>query len=327
MSSNSHPFRALRGALLAALAFACNLEGDVGHEGDYTFLPGAPRPDTAPRALRQLLIVEGDGAFDARRYYYFTGDLGPLGLGLESLPRVLAREGRYSLLFENPFDVYDRADESEASGGAEGASAPALEVDGAPVPLEPLSTSDLSRVGASRFVGALENGDFAAAAFIGREPSARPYARLHITRPPAESLELFGELLPSEPEATGTEDGLELHPGPLARPDYLIVDLYQEIEHIEDERPLEAVLRISIAPNIPLVLTTNTLSTAFDSLCWSKDRPLRARITQVARSVLTTARGESALIERRADSVEVPKEAWTDRIPEGEPRDYCAAYR
>lgn len=322
--------RAARSWLIvfAPWAVACSLEADVQHQGDYTFLPGAPRPDTAPRALHQLLLVEDDALLAARRYYYFTGDLGPLGLGIESLPRLLQREGRYSLLFENPFDAYDpKPPEEGDTPETEPEPIPtlALDADGATIPLFPLASSDLARVGASRFIGALESGAFAAKAFLGREPSAEPLTRIHVPVSAEDALGLAPKLAPSNPELIPVENGLALDAGLVTRPDYLRVELYQTLWRVPEERQLEAVLRISIAPGADLIVTPEALTNAFHALCWFKDLPLQLRVTQVARSVIGTPKSESAFIEQHADTVDLPSD-WTDLVSDAEPRAYCSAY-
>ena len=83
--------RLLAGALFALALQACNMQADVENLGGYTFLPGAPVVDTTALPLRHLVLVERDTAHEHTLVYYFAGDLGAAGLGLEEAESAAAR--------------------------------------------------------------------------------------------------------------------------------------------------------------------------------------------------------------------------------------------
>jgi hypothetical protein len=337
------PCHGRRVAALAALFVACNLDGDVEHEGTYVFLPGSPIPDTAAFPLHELLVIEEDGLGQDSLFYDFRGDLGPLGVGVESLPRVLANDGAFSLLFEFPFSDYvpgapDTGDGSAGAGGVEGGAGAGgspepdlvLEHDRATVGLRALTAADLADTGAARYTVALTTGDFALTAFFGAERRSAPLRWLRFPVPAvrAEPPPRYDAKLAPSTLTFAREDGLLLvDPGTLARPDYLVVDLFQRVQRVADERALEAVVRITIAPEIPYLASARVLESAFASLCWSKDKPLFARVTQVARDYVARASGDSAVIHRRSDSAEVPAELWLPDASTPPLRDYCDGFR
>src|SRR5690606_40014645 len=87
-------------AITTCFALSCELGADVAHRGAYGFLPSAAVPDTTLRPLRHLLVVEEDPASERTLLYYFEGELGRAGIGLESLPRLARRHGRSAVRFE-----------------------------------------------------------------------------------------------------------------------------------------------------------------------------------------------------------------------------------
>ncbi|HLV65480.1 MAG TPA: hypothetical protein VKY73_06695 [Polyangiaceae bacterium] len=352
-------------AITTCFALSCELGADVAHRGAYGFLPSAAVPDTTLRPLRHLLVVEEDPASERTLLYYFEGELGRAGIGLESLPRLARRHGRSAVRFESPLATLG-IPEPPASGGAAGASgAPSdtlprgeagasdpggaagegsvagaggapgsaierealvVELEGSSelVTLERIEAFELEPTGASRFAPSLGANPPVRAFFgVRRGQSALPPLRIDTDGRP---LRFTPALRALEP-APSRENALlvaDYAPSPTA--DYLLVDLFQTIHRDSDAAPFDAILGVALAPSTRYLVSPELLASAFELGCWSLERPLHLRVTQVSRAYELAAAGDFAVVHRRHDAIEVPASLWSDTVASVGTAAYCADF-
>jgi hypothetical protein len=318
-----------RWVALSALSLSCDLGGDVQHQGEYGFLPGAEVPATAPRPLNRLLIVEADGAADRTLFYLFSGELGAAGIGLEDLRVLWRRFARYEMHFDPPPESY-AAEGAGAAGAAGDGATPepglALRIDAETVSLTRLAAAELLATGAARFVASLDGSGGAVLAHFGIWPSARAFDRLHVDTP-AGPLDYRAELGPAQLSASRSETELVLAYGALEAPDYVQVELFQRLIRLADEAELEAALGISLPPDIAHAARFSVISSAYSQGCWSGEQPISARLTQVARDYAVRNDGDAAVVFRRLDRIELEPELFSDAFEAGASSSYCSGFR
>ena len=419
-------------ALAASLALSCDFGADVAHRGAYGFLPTAAIPDTALRPLRFLLVVEEDPASERTLFYYFEGDLGRAGIGLESLPRIAARHGRSAMRFTPPLETFaipkpitggeggaggaaggsgsgagsGSPGESESAGGAaaddgapgEGSAATSaggtsesstsgdggaaaegsasaesnagggsgtagegaapvesgtageggashaeggaggdsgetvapretldIELEGHTerVTLERIEAFELEPTGASRFVTTL--GTEPVRAFFGVRHGTGTLPPLRVVSE-AGPLRFTPELRAVAPMPAREDTLVAVDYEASADADYLIVDLFQTIHRSADSAPFEAIVGMSLAPSTRYLASPALLDGAFELGCWSFEKPLSVRVTQVARAYAIGADGDFAVVHHRHDVASVPDTLWSEAIASVRTAAYCADF-
>jgi hypothetical protein len=78
-----------------------------------------------------------------------------------------------------------------------------------------------------------------------------------------------------------------------------------------EELPIEAAVRMSLAPGVPVLAGGAVFTGAAGQGCWSLEEPIAFRVTQVARELATTVPGPTAFIHQRADAIEIDTATWT----------------
>src|ERR1044071_2904174 len=155
-------------ALSCALLVRCDLGGEVGHDRQYAFLSPAGLPSTGARPLERLLVLEADAAAERTLYYFFEGDLGRAGIGVEDLRGIARRFSRFEMRFGIPPESYALPEESDTEGER---ATLELRVDGEATTLAEITSDELLPTGASRFASTLGN----ARAYFGIRPSAADF--------------------------------------------------------------------------------------------------------------------------------------------------------
>jgi hypothetical protein len=313
------------GISCAALS-ACNVDADVNQFGGYTFLPGSYVADTAALPLRHLIIVERDSAAELSLVYYFEGDLGKAGLGLEDLRRKALRHGGFSLRFAFPPTRYAQGLEPEEPGGGVRA-----DIDGEQLVLSALDTEALYAVGASRFLRTLDDPEYPVRAYFSSVARASDLAALR--------LELEGDPLSytfalAASDATPSLDGnsVSVSPGTIERAGELEIELAQDVIRLSDEAELETGLFSLLAPGASFEAPASVVFDAFSRNCWSTERPLHSRVTQLFQRYEARANGDFAVIERRRDSAELEPERLASFVADDDRAapplaTYCSDFR
>jgi hypothetical protein len=314
--------RTTRLALFAAcaLSLACDLGGEVGHDGQYGFLQPAGLPSTGARPLERLLVLEADGAADRTLFYFFEGDLGKAGIGVEDLRGIASRFSRFEMRFGRPPESYSLPDETETEVEIE-REALELSVDGEPATLWEISSDELVESGASRFAPTL--GDVRA--YFGVRPSAADFSALELESTRG-TLEYAPELAASRSAIERRGDELRVDYGRLRRPDYVEVDFFQRLLRETDEAELDGSLWISLWPEWPAIAVNAVLASAFSQGCWVADEPLSVRVTQIARSYTTGETSDAAVVFRRLDTAQVAPDEWTTGLELPELLAYCEGF-
>jgi hypothetical protein len=309
---------------LAALT-SCNVDADVNQFGGYTFLPGSYVADTAALPLRHLVIVERDLAAGLTLVYYFEGDLGRAGLGLEDLRRKALRHGVLSQRFAFPPTRYAEAIEPEEAGGL------AADIDAEPMMLSALDTEALYAVGASRFLRTVDDPEFPVRAYFGSIERASGLLLLR--------LELEGEQLSyafalDASDVAPAIDGnvISVDPGAIERAGELEIELGQNVTRLSDEAELESGLFALLAPGASFDVPVEAVLAAFSGNCWSLERPLHSRVTQLFQRYEARESGDFAVIERRRDTGELDPERLANFVTQAAenpppPASYCSDFR
>jgi hypothetical protein len=308
-------------ALAALLLLACDNGGDVDHRGRYGFLPGQGPVSTAPLPLSRLLVVESDAGAERTRFYWFEGDLGAAGIGVDDLRRLAVGFNRFDMSFATPVENPPPAGEG---GGANEPEVPVetrtLELDDENVELHSLTSDELARVGAARFAGALEGSDFRIRAFFGALPGAASFHRVAI-----DTFEHTRQLSPLELEATLVESALAVSYGDPSGLDYIELGLFQPVVRSEDQQPLEAGVITRMWPGTVYSPSFELLSNVFEQACWSLESPLTIRVTQYSQVYSERAEGDVAFLERQSDQLELAPLDWNPAIGDARSVDYCGA--
>lgn len=288
--------------LLTCALPACNMDAGVDNLGSYTFLPGAPVPDTAALPLRHLLLLERDSASASTLVYYFEGDLGAAGLGLEDLRRQALRHGGFQLRFAHAPEHYASALPRAAEGAL------TADLDGRELVLAKLDAQGLYAVGASRWLRTLDEAEFPVRAYFG----VVERAELGQLRLNAEDgvLAYDFSLGPGTPSPRVTEASVVVERAATPRAGELELELSQDVTRISDEAPLETSIVSRLAAGDAYEASAAVVLAAFAGNCWSLERPLLARVSQIRQSYEARASGDMAVIERRRDSAALDEEAF-----------------
>jgi hypothetical protein len=282
-----------------------------------------------------LLIVEQDAQAERTLYYLFEGELGRANLGIPDLRRVAFDFGYADIRFDFPLSRYrfgaGHGGGGEGGAGGEPTSAPApvrtLSVDGQSVDLFEVTDATAYELGVTRFLGVIASADYRVKAFWGSRESAKAFGSVRWPSG-ARILEHEAELSPSELRLSqGEEDEVLVDNDPFEGADYKVVDLFQRIVRSEEGDDVDALVRTSLGVQTEYRATPELLSSVWHALCWTSERPLFARVEQVARSYHRAHDGgDFAVIHKRRDFARVPRGAWRRSAPEGEPPGYCDDY-
>jgi hypothetical protein len=320
-TSRSRSPRATRLALFAvcAVSAACDLGGEVDHDGQYGFFQPAGLPSTGARPLERLLVLEADGAADRTLFYFFEGDLGKAGIGVEDLRGIASRFSHFEMRFGRPPESHSLPDDTATEVERETLE---LYVDGEPATLWEVSSDELAESGGSRFAPTL--GDVRA--YFGVRPSAGDFSALELASTRG-TLEYTPELAASRSTIERSADELRVDYGRLRRPDYVEVDFFQRLLRETDEAELDGSLWISLWPEWPAIAVNAVLASAFSQGCWVADEPLSVRVTQIARSYTTGETSDAAVVFRRLDTVQVAPDQWATGLELPELLGYCFGFR
>ena len=309
--------RRLSLAMLLACA-ACGFGNDVEQDGNYTIVPSTRVTDSAPYPLRHLLIVEEDVAIGQTRVYFFTGELSRADLGLEDLRRIALRHGRAQMAFDPPRERID-LDEIQTRNRPLPARAGDADIE-----LKRLDDTGLRATGAVRYLAYALSPDYDVAAYF---TVLDDFAPLEIERRDVEFEPLVGE---PELRAEEREDGDSIALAYDTEADYVVVELSQRIVRKVDEdameaepEELDALVRTSLAPEVPYVFGEALITDVAGQGCWSREQTIEARLTQVARRYQPRSSGDWAAIHFRYDAVEIGVDRWTRLLGEPTVPRYC----
>jgi hypothetical protein len=305
-------------ALSLTLA-ACNLSADVNNTGGYTFLPGAPAPDTAALPLRHLVIVERDAGSEHTLVYYFEGNLGAAGLGLEDLRRSALRHGGFQLRFAYRPSSYATALDPIDEGAI------AANLDDHRLVLSQLDTEGLYLTGASRFLRSVDEAEFPVRAYFGATELASNLGTLRLDVEGGEIV--YGFVLETSevaPHVTNDAIGVEHLETP--RAGELEVELSQSVVRISDGAALETSVVSLLAPDAAYTAPATVVLGAFSGNCWSIERPLITRVGQIRQYYEPRDGGDFAVIERRRDAAALSADELAEFIDENGGAPALAAY-
>jgi hypothetical protein len=305
--------------LIAACVIACGPESGVGQNGQYVFIADAPVVDTTPYPLLHLLELEQDDERGEALVYAFSGELGEAGLGLPDLRRLARGFNAFQMAFDAPRSRYTRPQ-------LLGAPEVALRLsDGRESRLRALDAEGLRRSGASRFLSSVDSDDYDVRAWFGVLGYEGELPDLSVAFA-QDSVELPAALTAPELAVEFTADTFTVQYGELGA-DYLVIELLQVVHSKEDpNEPIEALVRTSARPGTPYVVGRALLDSAAGQGCWSTQRPLRVRVTQVRREYVADTRGDRATIHRRSTARDIDPKRWTPLLSAVQPAPYCELY-
>jgi hypothetical protein len=353
--------RSIAVALLLLVVAGCRLRAEVDNDGEYAFFPNASPAETDARPLSDLLIIEQDAPGDYALYTLFRGELSAAGLGFEDLRVVAARHGGFQMHFETPRGrLAERAQELRLDEEEAERERVRIRANDVAVDLVEVDDELLAELGVTRWLRTLDSADYDVRVFVGVRDTRSTLRSIELD---GRVHELGGQLAPALEAAPGVrsepedEDTLQFEfsplDGPLEGPDYVQLDLLQFIERIDDgdldggvdedagveplpdgglaeppERDIrEAMVRTTLTPDGSYVASFELLQDAFGQGCWSLERPLSVRVTQIARDYVERPGRDLAIIQRRAERGELPDTSWKAAIEEPEAASYCDSYR
>lgn len=306
-------------AAVAASIYGCGPDSGVGQDGEYVFVSTAPGVDSTPYPLHDLVQVEQDDDRGLALVYLFSGELGQAGLGLPDLRRVARQFGRFQMAFDTPRGSFARGALTSPT------TLDLALADGRQRKLHQLDDDTLRLTGSSRYLASTRSDDydvrayFAAVEYSGDLPDfsiAAPTTKLEVPAAPAAT----------ELAVTIEDETLTLDYGTPSA-DYLIVDLIQIIHaRAKPNDAIEALVRISIPASTKYQVGTTLIDSAANQGCWSTERPLQLRVTQIARAYTQHPGADSALIQQRARSITIDPKTWSPLVIEHQPAPYCTNY-
>lgn len=318
--------------LLLTLLAACGFGNDVAQDGNYVIVPPTPVTDSAPYPLASLLYVQRDVGIGQTRLYLFRGDLRKADLGLEDLRRIVARRGGFQMAFDNPQPRFDASQPIESAGAATPAK-----LDDRELSLARLDNTTLYSTGASRWLANVATTDYdvrASFGALGGAPAAAiEVARAGIDYAPKDFIPSLATIVDLEAETFTLEYASEA--------DYVVIELVQPItEKLEEAgdkagdgeepeaepRTLDALVRTTLAPGTPYVVSKPLMTDVAGKGCWSRERPIEVRFHQLARRYQPSKRGDWAVVYERIDSIVVNAREWTAVLGEPMPATYCEDY-
>jgi len=331
---------------LLLLCLACNPGVKVEHRGDYAFLPGAPIVDTVAHDFDQLLVVERDARERRDVLTLLSGQLGAAGIGIVDLRRIAARHGGFQMAFERPLTALGvEAPEDDAE-----TSPPLARLDDAALLLWLLDNDSLYDAGAQRWVRSVDSGDYAVQAHAAIRDDANAWVQLQLERG-ERSIDAGAIASPLQLDAQLDDEILTIASGEHEDVAYLVVELFQLVEPIADgdsnagiadaglgeqdggaageggPSHIEAMVRTTLAPGEVYRASPALLEDAFGKGCWTRQRPLYARVIQIQRRVFERGQLLDGVILRHHETIEIPPELWMPAIEEPSYPQYCERYR
>jgi hypothetical protein len=283
-------------------------------------------------------MIEADALADRTLFYLFRGELGRAALGIADLRRITREQGGAKLRFEFATSHYGfsapdwgGAGAGGAAGSAAGASslpepALSLSVDEQRVELFAVDAATAFELGVTRFLRATDSLDYAVSVFWGARPSSADFEWIEV---PSDSGPLRHRTEVRAVEVTvesDESDNLVVLHDELRGADYKLIDLLQQTTRTSDHALVNAVARTSYPPSTKYRASPSLRAVAQPGLCWSLERPLFARVTQVARRYQTRKDEDFAVIHQRRDFAEVPLALWEVGVEDAEPASYCDKY-
>ncbi|HKP62140.1 MAG TPA: hypothetical protein VJV78_35655 [Polyangiales bacterium] len=302
------------GLLLCLSLCACGFGHEVEQDGSYAIVPGTRVDDSALIPLKALLIIEQDLRIGQTRLYYFTGDLHGADLGLEDLRRIAARHGGYRMAFD-PQRKFIEADEIESHGKSLLAHAGEDEIE-----LVKLNNDGLRDSDAQRYLTSVKSNDYDVAAYFGVIDREGPLPDLSID--PTDVV--YDPHIPS-PELGIKTENEQLALDYKVNADYLVVELTQPIESHVDKRELDALVRTSLMPGSPYVVSPSLMTDVAGQGCWSRELPLELRLHQVVRHY--DIDHAFAVIHDRIDVHVLAPDTWTGMLAKPQPPAYCKEFQ
>jgi hypothetical protein len=306
-----------RALILGVCCAACGFGRDVQQSGSYESVPSTYVTDSALYPLEKLLIVEQDTLVGQTRFYLFQGDLRAADLGFQDLRRIAAQFGGFSMAFERPRAHVDALEEGDAALNAQ--------LGEHDFPLQRLADDALDATQARRYLASVSTTDYKIAAYFGATDDADTLPALTID---ALGIQFDPNLASSEPELMPGDARFEVAYESDA--DYLEFELAQAItprDPAATVTAVDALVRTTLAPGARYVVSTRLLTNVAGQGCWSRERPIQARVRQIARRYERQAGSDWAVIHQRTDGVELDPGTWTALLA-GDivPVSYCDAY-
>lgn len=300
--------------LFASVLAACGFGNAVEQDGSYVIVPSTPVNDSTLYPLESLVIIEEDVDLGETRVYAFTGDLQRADLGFPDLRRIAVRHGGFQMAFDPPREPVEREDVT--------GRAPPLRARAGDREVELLRLDDTGLIvsGASRYLASVSSSDYVVAAYAAVLDQAPE--RFAIER---RGIDVALELADPELRATREDDRLGVEFATQA--DYVVMELGQILTAAgSGGRSLNALVRTTLAPDGNYALGRPLLTDVTGQGCWSRERTLTARLTQVSRRYQQRREGDWAAIHLRSDAIEIGADAWREFVEDPTPPGYCAEF-
>ena len=306
--------------ILCFLAIGCGIQTNVGHPGEYTSLPEAEVADTNLYPMKHFILVEEDALSGKTFIYAFSGDLSGAGIGIESLERIALRHGRYSIAFRYPRSFF-----LEQTIESTGSPISVMSSEDTVAGLQPLEVDDHLYLSGAYPV--LRTTSMNVQAWFGS------YTTNEVDGPISfilgeETITLNSPLgLPSF-TITPEEDRITMSSGTLSGLDYRVMELYQTGASLEDGSPREFTVATSLAPDTEYLATHLLIEDAFGKSCWTTEKSLKLRITQIARRYYEKKDEPWAVIYRKINGRNLAPDDWLPTLNQDnvETADYCESY-
>lgn len=308
------------GMLFFALVSSCGLQSDVDHYGEYRYMNGTDVTDTVLYPMDHFVLVEEDALSGRTLVYLFSGELGQAGIGLQDLSRVAARFGGYRVSFRYPRSFY-LAQPIESEGPA----IQLISLDQEVGTLSPLRADEhLYLSGAFPILRSVNVG---VSAWFGTFTNNEVEAMVEFEIA-GQTIELDSPLGVPAFEVVPQEERITLNTGSLPQADYRIMDLFQTGSFKEDASPREFTVETWLDSDTDYYASHGLLQDAYEKACWSTEKSLKLRITQVAQQYVSRAGESWGIVYRRIHSRNVAPNDWLPLIDPGSPHvaAYCSNY-
>jgi len=306
--------------ILSLFTLGCGIQTNVGHPGEYTSLPEAEFADTTLYPMDHFILVEEDALSGQTFVYLFSGDLSSAGIGIESLDRIALRYGRYSIAFRYPRSFF-----LEQPIESTGETIPVTEVYNTVTNLQPLEIDD--HLFLSGAYPVLRTTSMDVKAWFGS------YTTNEVNE--AVSIELGNQTIVLQspmglPTFTITpeEDRIEMLSGALTGLDYKVMELYQTGTAIADQTPREFTVATILPPSEDYYASHLLIEDAYGKSCWSTEKSLKLRITQIARRYYQENGQAWGIVYRKINSRNLAPDDWIPTFNEEntETSGYCEDY-
>ena len=305
---------------IAICLSSCGIQTDVMHSGQYNALPESEVADTGLYPMKHFLLVEEDGLSGKTLIYLFSGDLASAGIGIEDLDRVSLRHGAYNIAFRYPRSFFsEQAIES---------SGPAIDLQSGDISvgqLKPLEEDDDFFLSGAYTVLRTTSLDVRGwfGTFVNNEVDGPVTLQIG-----DDTLEINSPLQLPVFSITTEEDRINMNTGELAGIDYRTMDIFQVGSAIADGSPREFTVVTSLSPDADYFASHLLLEDAFGKSCWTMEKSLKLRVTQVARRYHDNGGNPWGIIYRRINARIIDADDWkpTLNLNNVETADYCVDY-